>query len=213
MILGESGFPYPLKSELSSAVVSVGLDGMEPAFCRQIHSDRIFVARSAGLVGDGDGMVSVREDLALCIQTADCVPIFMVAPDEGIIGLVHAGWRGTSRGIVIRALERMRALSRINPGPVEVFMGPSIGPCCYEVAQDVGSRFDQRVQFRNAQGGCHLDLTAANRLQMESWGVEPANITQDGRCTSCDSLGFHSYRRDGTDAGRMICVMALKEDR
>lgn len=222
---GSGGFPGP---ELTSTLLEVGLERKEPAFCRQVHSNRIFLARTSGLMGEGDGLVSDRPDLALCIQTADCVPIFIYDPDNEMIGLVHAGWRGTSRRIAVGALERMKAVCGTNPGSVQAFMGPSIRSCCYEVGREVAGKFDGRVVSRNAGGparppahqiagelgaggGEFLDLPGANQLQMEKWGVKPANIRQDGRCTSCHPAAFSSYRREGNEAGRMICVMALRE--
>ncbi|MFQ6675374.1 MAG: peptidoglycan editing factor PgeF [Fidelibacterota bacterium] len=213
MILGNSFSGTSWERDLLSVIRLTGFDGKAPVFCQQIHSGRVYVVRSGGLAGRGDGLVTDRQDLALCIQTADCIPIFLYAPEEGTIGLVHAGWRGTSRGIVVNALETMKAVSGIEPASVEIFMGPSIRPCCYVVGRDVASRFDQRFVTGDKKGLLHLDLPGASAFQMASWGVRPSQIHQDGRCTSCHSDGLYSYRRDGTRAGRMICIMALKEER
>ena len=164
---------------------------------------------SSGLAGEGDGLVTNRPGIALTVEIADCVPIFLYAPDSNAVGIIHAGWRGTALNIVAKGLERMTVLFGSGTESMQVFMGPSIKRCCYQVGADVSAKFSERFLRSKGTGSYHLDLPEANRHQLQSRGVRPENIGLDHRCTCCGEEGFHSYRRDGPKAGRMICIMAL----
>ena len=117
---------------------------------RQIHSDivRVF-SRAPVKVQQADAAISRRAGLVLSIQTADCVPILLVDVRRRAVAAVHAGWRGTLRRIVMKALGRMRAEFGTKPGDVIAALGPSIGPCCYEVGPEVAQAFSG--QFSEAK--------------------------------------------------------------
>jgi hypothetical protein len=158
---------------------------------------------------EADGAVAARHGAALAIETADCLPVFLVDVEGRRVGAAHAGWRGTARGVVA---ETVRALGRLGSHPRELraALGPCIGACCYEVGDDVARSIDhvpaERL-FRPGSGGrWFFDLRAANRAQLVASGVPPERIEDAPFCTRCRPDLFHSYRRDGGNAGRMISV-------
>jgi YfiH family protein len=159
-------------------------------------------------------------DVAIVVKVADCVPLLVADLRTGAVAAVHAGWRGTAAGIVKRAVASMSTEFGSRPEDLVVAIGPSIGPCCYQVGEQVleafraqGASDGQIVQwFRPEDSGQHyrLDLAGANRAQLVAAGVLPANIDPCGLCTSCHPAVFHSYRRDGPSAGRLAGVIRAR---
>lgn len=143
------------------------------------------------------------------MKVADCVPIYLVDPQTLAIGLIHAGWRGTSRGIVTKAVQRMQQVYGTEPRDLLVALGPAIQKCCYEGGEEVAEKFPEKVRFRKGLKG-HLDLAGANALDMLRAGVLKKNIQASPHCTCCEPRSFHSYRRDQRIAGRQYALLALK---
>lgn len=172
----------------------------------QVHSARVVsVSRSVGTTGcagEGDALITDRPGVALSIRTADCLPILLADPEHRAVAAIHAGWRGTEQGIVGRTLDAMRSDFDTSPGQITAAIGPGIGACCYEVGEDVARRFGFAAAGR-------IDLAAINREQLIRAGVPPSRIDTLGLCTYCDSARFHSYRRDGEQAGRMISFVRV----
>jgi YfiH family protein len=179
---------------------------------RQVHSSLVLVVRGAtGCAGQGDALVSSDPGLPLSIRTADCLPILMADPLTRTVAAVHAGWRGSAAGIATATLARMRDKFGTHPADVQVAIGPGIGPCCYEVGPEVLAQFGQsRATPRSESAAGHLDLSAANRRELERAGVPSANIESLGMCTSCDAERFYSWRREGDRAGRMVSFIGLR---
>ena len=164
----------------------------------QIHSGVVLVARQAGCVGDGDALVTDRPGLALSVRTADCYPILLASlGPHRAVAAIHAGWRGTEARIVERTVARLHSEYGVEPDQIFAAIGPGIGACCYQVGIEVARRFGM-------DGAGKLDLAAENLRQLTAAGVPRAQIEASGQCTSCDAARFHSYRRDGEVAGRMI---------
>lgn len=182
--------------EAAEAVLArLARPGTRLAHARQIHSCVVLDARS-GHCGEGDALVSDAPDLALCVVTADCVPLLL--SDGRRLAAVHAGWRGIVAGIVGEAAARFE-----RPSAVSAWIGPAIGPCCYEVGGDVGRAIaeaaDAELVRRGAGGRLVADLPGAVRHQLAATGVDAVRIWR--LCTRCDG-GWSSYRRDGAGAGR-----------
>lgn len=135
-----------------------------------------------------DGHLSEAEELALLVFVADCVPVALAGP-EGI-AMLHCGWRGLAAGIVRRGVEASGATSAA--------VGPSIGPCCYEVGEEVLAAFDGLGE--GVARGRMLDLPAVTECLLRAAGVE--RIELSGRCTSCEGELFFSHRRDAGRTGR-----------
>jgi hypothetical protein len=163
-----------------------------------------------------DAMITDRPEIALGIKTADCVPIFLVDRVRCIIGAVHAGWRGTALGIAGKVVDTLRERFSSRPEDILAVIGPTIGPCCYEVDDTVframPSPHGGESFFRpgRREGHWMLDLTAANRQQIEEKGVPPENIFSAGICSSCREDLFYSHRRDGGRTGRHLNFIMLR---
>jgi len=176
---------------------------------RQVHGSDILAmdeshrGRGAPQHGAADGMVTDCAGLPLGVSVADCVPVFLVAPSARVGALVHAGREGTRLGISGMAAANMERLYGVSPGDIHALIGPSAGPCCYEVSVELASSF--RAAGLPASGR-HLNLWEANRLQLERRGIPRGHIHISGRCTLCDGA-FHSYRVSGTQARNLAVLM------
>ena len=166
-----------------------------------------------------DGYVTDRPGVALCIKTADCVPILLADEDAGVIGAVHAGWKGTASGIVAECI-RMMCVLGASAGRIKAAVGPAIGKCCYEVGSDVreeferlcGKRFAKRfiLPAEDRPGKYLADLAGANRAHLEDAGLDGANIDVSDMCTSCRSDLFYSHRKGGGQRGTMCSVIEIR---
>lgn len=174
------------------------------ATLHQIHSDICVVARGrTGLLGDGDGLLENTPGHVVAVKTADCIPVLLVDEEHRAVAAVHAGWRGTVRGIVQQALHAMESEFGTRPAEVHAAIGPGIGKCCYEVGADVAAQFGET-------GVCCIDLTDANRRQLDESGVPRVQIHAAQICTRCGADDFHSFRRDKGHAGRMLSFIGVK---
>ena len=183
------------------------------AMLKQIHSARVVLARdSMGIIGEGDALITDRPGLLVSIRTADCVPILIVDSRNRAVAAVHAGWRGTAQGIVIRSISELARHFGTSPKDVYVAIGPAIGPCCYEVGPEVARKFAQ--WWPELDGASHpikLDLAATNYRQLVGTGVEKDKIATSAPCTCCTDT-LHSYRRDKHAAGRMISAIGIRTE-
>jgi YfiH family protein len=173
------------------------------ATLKQIHSSLSLVAdRPEGCVGEGDALLTCRPDVTVSVRTADCFPILMADMHHHVVAAVHAGWRGTADGVAVKALQKMAAEFGTHPEDVIAAIGPGIGPCCYQVGEEVACRFGL------AQAG-RIDLAVENVRQLTNHGVPRASISVAGVCTFCNPAQFYSFRRDRESAGRMISYIRL----
>jgi purine-nucleoside/S-methyl-5'-thioadenosine phosphorylase / adenosine deaminase len=194
-----SGIPW-LEHGFGTRLDAVSQDAM--ASLRQIHSAIVLVADRAGLVGEGDALVTNLPGMPVSVRTADCYPILFVDLKNRAVAAVHAGWRGTAAQIAPAVLRVMRESFGTQPADIHAAIGPGIGLCCYEVGSEVAQ------QFGMPRAGC-IDLAGANRNQLLAAGVPAAGIEITGGCTRCDPRLFHSFRRDRERAGRMISFASV----
>lgn len=185
--------------------------GLAFARVRQVHGARAIVAAGASApVEEADAVVSARPGVAACVSVADCVPVLLADPRSGAVAAVHAGWRGTFD----RAAEAgVRALAReagARPEDLLAAVGPSIGPCCYEVSPDLADRFRAAFGEGVVRPGAtpRLDLWAANVAALRAAGVAADRIEVLGRCTACERDLFFSHRRDAGRTGRQMAFIA-----
>jgi YfiH family protein len=143
----------------------------------------------------------------ISIRTADCVPVLLADPVRKVVAAVHAGWKGTSKAIVRRAVERMQAHYGTHPADVIAAIGPAIGECCYEVSADVAAEFVAYGVAIAEEGKPHLNLAAINRMQLEQAGVVAVDVLD--ACTKCEAELLHSFRRDGDRSGRMHAAIGI----
>ena len=172
---------------------------------RQVHGTTIHRAPWKG-TPEGDAATADRPGDILGIETADCLPVLVVDPRRRRVAAVHAGWRGTAAGIAGKAVLALATLGS-EPADLVAALGPGIGPCCYEVGEELRKAFGPGGDafFRpGPRGRLHLDVRAANVRQLVEAGLRSGNIHHAEDCTTCRADLYHSYRREGKVAGRMI---------
>jgi purine-nucleoside/S-methyl-5'-thioadenosine phosphorylase / adenosine deaminase len=176
----------------------------------QVHRDRPkpspYTTRGVDLL-EADAQLTNHPAVTPLVLVADCVPLMLSAP--GAVGAVHCGWRGVTAGMVPSAVRSLCDLAGIRASSVAAALGPGIGPCCYEVGEEVAAAFGRRG-LREAIEGRNLDLPQAIRSELASAGVDPEAIADLGLCTSCNPELFFSHRRDGGITGRQAGLVWLK---
>ena len=175
----------------------------------QIHSDIVNKE-------EGDALITNLSNVPLLIFTADCVPIAIIDKKKKAIALAHAGWRGTYDAIAKKTIEKMIDNYDTNPKDLVCVIGPSIGPCCYEVSKDLVEKFN--MNFTNStekfytieEGRYKLDLWKVNEYILRECGVKDENIINLKLCTSCNSDKFHSYRKHNQTLERIGTILQIK---
>jgi polyphenol oxidase len=171
------------------ACALVGLDPGRLVFNRQVHSTTVRRAQAEARGEPGDGLWSDEPGQPLLAMSADCLPIAIVRRDPPrALALVHAGWRGLADGVVAAGV------AALGPGSKAAMVGPSIGPCCYDVGADVAELFDPDL----TDGG-RLDLWSAAERALDAAGVGAVERTD--LCTHCHPKLFFSHRRNGRARG------------
>jgi len=183
----------------------IGETNLPVAWAKQIHSATILPAAAPGECGEGDALTTGHPGLALAVVTADCVPVLLAGPPEdGRIAAVHAGWRGIAAGVIPATLAALG-----NPAAWTAWIGPAIGPCCYEVGEDVAAQIvaasTPEAVVRHPGGRPHLDLLRAATHQLRAAGV--ADVTALALCTRCETERLSSYRREGKGGGRNLAFI------
>jgi YfiH family protein len=202
-----------------------GLRGAEPPAGvlrpRQVHGRDVVDAAAcrAEPLPSADTVFSREPGVPIGVATADCVPILCASASGDVVAAIHAGWRGLAQGVVASSLETLR---RVDADAVwTAAIGPHIGVCCYEVDAPVLDALRHELgdavlasSVATRPGHRRIDLGALAAHALEKAGVARARI---GRlracCTRCDAQRFHSYRRDGAHAGRLVHHIAARVDR
>ena len=183
-----------------------GYDHAQLVATRHVHGTNVYkVGEPLTSGAEFDGLVAGRVGPVLGAFAADCIPILFAEPEARVCGAAHAGWRGTVAGVATNVISRMVELGA-RPDRVRIALGPSIGPCCFEVGPEVVAEF--RSVFGELAGLViagprkdHIDLRVANRAVLERAGVRLENLDDRPPCTRCEGDRFFSYRRDGKDGG------------
>lgn len=172
------------------------------------------------IMQEKDAVMTHIEGLCLCISTADCIPILLYDATHKAIAAVHAGWRGTVRGIVTQTMEAMHETYGTEGHDIHAVIGPGISFEAFEVGIEVYEAFKERgfdmgqiARWYPEKEKYHLDLPAANCLQLISAGVPPRQILDSGICTYTHHQDFFSARRLGTKSGRILNGIMLKDER
>jgi YfiH family protein len=181
-----------------------------------------------------DALITRHCGIALAMSSADCVPLMFYDPVERVIGLAHAGWRGTARGIAAVTIHAMSEQLGCSPNNIRAGIGPSIGSCCYEVSQEVRRYFMGQQEFEfgttdaryrklitesavfsvkrlHDHDSLRLDLWETNRNQLLKAGLLPEHIELSKICTSCKKEHFFSHRGEHGKAGRFPSILALRD--
>lgn len=173
---------------------------------KQKHTDKVHILESDIEQVTADAVITSRKNILIGVKVADCVPILLFDNERKVMGAVHAGWRGTSSGILKNSIETMQKKFNSRPEDIKAAIGPSIKGCSYEVDKDVMSAVmsasGEGDHIRKADDKYFIDLSVANRLQALSTGVPEHNIWLSDECTFCNPEKFYSYRYSGNAAGR-----------
>ena len=210
---------------------AIGIPLDQFTVAKQIHSGTVTVISEA-MRGKGstnqedaveatDAMVTNVPGICLIILVADCVPMLFFDPARNVIAAAHAGWRGTLQSIALHTVRAMEKDFGCSSHDILVGMGPSIGPCCYEVGPEViaevkavlSSR-QEYIRHESKNGKCYLDLRKANRDQLVRAGIRRENIETANQCTSHNAHMFFSYRHQHGETGRFgagICMVKAFE--
>lgn len=165
----------------------------------QKHTDTVLLIEDSMQTEIADAVVTAKKNVLIGVQTADCVPILLFDKEKLIIGAVHAGWRGTAKGIVKKTVGVMREKYRSSPEDIFAALGPSIRWNCYCVGPEVKEAIYQatgrgKYYRKNGSGTYSLDLSSANITQMMSLGIPDSNIWISDECTFCNPERYYSYR-------------------
>lgn len=205
--------------------VGLGVDPTRLVACQQVHGKQIHkvTAPDAGRghashldgIPECDGLITDLVGVPLLVMVADCIPVILTDPQQGVVAAVHAGWRGTQQGIVAEAIELMVQDYGANPSDIHVGIGAGIGFDAFEVGPEVAEAFQDQIDLSDAslayQKGekYHLNLQAINRLQAQAKGVPDTQIAHLPHCTFRESELFYSYRRDKGVTGRLGALVCL----
>jgi YfiH family protein len=206
--------PQAVKQNWCELKQALGLPRMSIITAKQVHGDTVLkVSRGDDkLAGVGDGLMTDASNLCVGVMAADCVPLLFVEPARKIAAAVHAGWRGTAAGIAPRAVALMKEAYRIDPTALHVAMGPSIGPCCYEVGPEVEAQIaanwstELKHAWKPDGAKGRLDLRALNEAQLLGAGIPRSHIQKIGPCTACNVETYFSYRKEGKSGHQLSFI-------
>lgn len=175
----------------------------------------IINSRSSGsseFVPHTDALLTKQKNIFLSITVADCIPIYLYEPSNQIIGIIHAGWRGLAKNIIHATIEKAQNELGLDPTKTLIAIGPSIGPCHFEVQQDVVDQFtDFPATVSKRENKMHLDLRLIAKDQIRNAGIIEEHIEISPICTYEDATYF-SHRRDSSDpVEAMIAVIGLAD--
>jgi YfiH family protein len=213
--------PEPISANRRRFHAALGATGLAVIAPRQVHGAVVSVHHrskepASGSVFEGDGVLTDDESTLVSILAADCAAILLHDPMMGVVGALHAGWRGTAAGIASAGIETMRQSFGSRPSNIRAGIGPTIGRCCYEVGIDVAEAVgratpgDAPPYELVSDDKAHLDITYANQMQLLAAGLDPANVATAGICTACRTDLFYSHRREGEPTGRFGAAISLR---
>jgi len=206
----------PILEHSSFAHLKKQMPLQDLTFLRQVHgidglqADQL-LPRPFSIEGD---YLITNNATAIGVMTADCLPVVFYDSKSHAAGIAHAGWRGSVAGIGAITLQAMAQAYGTGPEDVQVFFGPSIKSCCYQVGADFGKNLEQsgyeRQVMEQRDAGWYFDLPRFNALSLIRASVKPEAINLDyNLCTACDHQ-FFSHRRQAQAAGRQMTVVGLK---
>lgn len=197
---------------------ALGIAPEQVITAHQVHGAQVAAVgpeQAGTIIPSTDGLISNTPGIYLLMRFADCVPVLFFDPARQAIGLAHAGWRGALARVAARTATAMVHEYGCHPEDILAAIGPSIGPCCYEVGPEVveavHTAFPQTpglIDRTGPSGHAYLNLWAVVRAQLYECGLEYIETAR--LCTACRSDLFYSYRRQGTASGRFGAIIGLR---
>ena len=189
---------------------ALAIDPKQVAYPAQVHSGHVAVADKPGLYKQTDALICNIPGLFITIQTADCFPVFLFDPAQGVWAIIHSGWRGTSKGISTASVERMKEQFNCKTETIIAVIGAGIQTNQYQVDEQTAANFDPVYLINDGPGHYLLDIQSCIYNQLLDAGLLNKNIERDTSCTFLQKKTFYSYRRDGRNSGRMMGVIGLR---
>lgn len=191
----------------------------------QVHGNRVAVigrkeiSANKRILPATDALITAEQGAVLGALCADCLLVFFLELSIPVVGIAHAGWRGTCSGIVFRSVRLMQEKFSADPQKIQALMSPCIGPCCYEVGDEVVEScyaspwMEEMVLSPGSRAGrFYFDLQASNRNILIKAGLKPDHIFSNDFCTKCDSRLFYSYRGAGGNiTGSHMGIIFLRD--
>ncbi len=185
-----------------SCAEQINIHSKQLAIPLQTHSNHVKYIDASGEYADCDGLITSNANVVLSLQTADCVPIFMVDKSTGTRALIHAGWRGVVSNIVPTGIKLLQDNS-IDVEKLHIFLGHAICGNCYEVGNEVAHHFLESCKVQRDNGKWCVNLHGQIIEQLTTFNIQKSQIKTSTICTF-ESPHCCSYRRDGENAGRMF---------
>ena len=212
--------------QLLASTLDISLNNF--TFAKQIHDSSVKIITeelrgSGGLeqqtaIEATDALVSNLSNICLIVLVADCVPILFFDPKKNVIGAAHAGWRGTVLGVVQNTVKTFLERFGSSPRDIIVGIGPSIGPCCYEVGSEVITHVEDTFHSKKGyidekpleDGKGYLNLWETNKTLLVEMDIPENNIESAGICTHCNHNSFFSHRYQKSGTGRFGAGIMIK---
>lgn len=213
--------PVRVRANRALMARTLGWDPERIVSANQVHGRRVEAVGRDRIGGpdlpETDALVTDQPGVLLLLKFADCVPVVLWDPVRRVVGVAHAGWRGTVAGTPAAALECMRERYHTRASDVMVGIGPSIGPCCYEVGPEVAAQVGRAFVGANvlqtgADGRMRFDLWSANVETLLRAGVAEEHVAVAGICTRCQHDLFFSHRAAGGLTGRFAFVAGIRDE-
>ena len=173
---------------------------------KQTHSKNIFFSNSPGQIDNCDGVFTSNPRVVCLIKVADCMPIFFAHKSMPFYGVVHAGWKGLTKGI-LKGTSIFFTEHKLKLNEIDIYIGPSIQKCCFEVSKDIIDKFPTWSIRPKKSGKFMVNLQKIACEELKSIGFDKKRIKINSDCSFCKKNNYYSYRRDGEKTGRMIGVI------
>lgn len=172
----------------------------------QVHGDKIFYAHHPieEEIPECDAIITDQPGLFLLIQIADCQAVYIKDPVKHVIANIHNGWRGSTKNIVGKVIDMLVEIFKSNPQDLEIYVSPSLGPCCAEFSDPYNELPKKLHEFILPNN--HVNFWEITKMQCMEKGIPESNIEINGTCTVCNHDKFFSYRADKGDTGRNALI-------